>query len=117
MLKSKERIPLTTMNGIPEEFIDIVAQNSRVQAFLQNSERVEVLVKEITFQELERLKKEYPKFFNWNLEEIKPNDKGIILYSITLLKRDRSPNNYTKTKKIKLYIEKSTKKILKILSN
>ena len=102
---------------LSKKLFDLVSQHPATQDFLKDAENVESLVKHVTPEEVVRLKKEYPKFFIW-LPSIQKNDeKTNNLYSITLVKRDFSPYNYSKLKKLKLYVDEGSNKILKILSN
>lgn len=105
------------MTIIPKKLLDLISQHPKVQEFLQSAEHVEFLVKKITPHEMERLREEYPKFFNWNESDGKnPKNQGNN-YSITLVKNDFSPSNHTRLKKIKLYIDEDRNKIVKILTN
>lgn len=105
------------MTIIPKKILELISQHPRVQDFLQNAEHVESLVKEITPHKMERLQEEYPKFFNWNESDAKNTKNKGNIYSLTLVKNDFSPNNHTRLKKIKLYIDEDRNKIVKILTN
>lgn len=97
---------------IPQKILKILEKNNKVKNFIGDNEDVEILLKELDIDELNRQFNEYPNFF----DHIKKEDK-LEIFSLTLVKKDTSENNYIKLKKIKLYIDILNEKIIKILQN
>ena len=99
---------------ISQDIITLIKYDDKVKDFLSKNVDVDVFIKKLTSDELERINKEYPKLLNL-FDEDHLNNPSIVV--LTLVKRDNDEKNYIQLKKIKLYIDESNKKIIKILEN
>jgi len=108
----------------PQGLLNILKKNTQVLDFLNNTVDFEVFFKRLNHDEIERLSTEYPYLFKQEINNQKTSNKqkkieGDIqsFVFIILVRHDLDSKNYTKLKKIKLYINESNGKIMKILQN
>jgi len=87
----------------------LLNDNKEVRDFLGDTDEFEILKKIISGEELKRIRSEYP-----NLLKL---EKPQTIICITLVKRDSHVDNRIHLKKIKLYIDETSEKIIKILQN
>ena len=109
---------------IPQNLFNILKNNTQVLNFLNNTVDFEVFFKRLNHDEIKRLSTEYPNLFKQEINNQKTSNKqkkieGDIqsIVFIILVRHDLDSKNYTKLKKIKLYITESNGKIIKILQN
>ena len=108
---------------IPQNLFNILKNNTQVLNFLNNTVDFEVFFKRLNHDEIKRLSTEYPNLFKQEINDHqKINNKQIKIEGaiqsivfIILVRRDLDSKNYTKLKKIKMYINESNGKIIKIL--
>ena len=96
---------------ISQKLINVIKENNEIKEFFSNTNEVDVLIKNLNINELERFYIEYPNF----LEMKKSSEIPSTILCLTFIKRDLDVNSYTKVKKIKIYIDQMTDKIIKIL--
>ena len=99
------------MSIIPQKIYDIIIKDKIIRGFVNNIEKFEILFKRLTHVDIERLAIEYPNLLNQNVYQ----NSSIIC--LTLIKRDISKENYTRLKKIKIYIDEKNEKVLKIMQS
>lgn len=112
------------LNMLNHNFIQILKMNSKLKNFLENVKDFEVLTKKLNLNEIKRLLFEYPDMLNLKIdrqmkgEKLNEKDEDFpSLLCITIVKNDLRVKNYTKLKRIKLYIDESNENIIKILQN
>ena len=109
---------------IPQNLFNILKMNTQVLDFLKNTIDFEVFNKRLNNDEIKRVSIEYPNIFKQEINNQKINNKQIkiegdfhSMVSIIVVKSDLDSKNYTKLKKIKLYINESNGEIIKVLQN
>ena len=109
---------------IPQNLFNILKMNTQVLDFLKNTKDFEVLYKRLNIDEIKRVSTEYPNLFKQEINNQKTNNKQIkiegafhSIVSIILVRCDLDSKNYTKLKKLKLYINESNGEIIKVLQN
>ena len=100
-------------NEVHDKLYLLLKENKDVKDFLSDGNDYEILKKKISDGELKRINNEYPNLFE--LDTTIGSSHSIIC--ITLIRRDLDLNNHIQLKKIKLYIDETNEKILKILQN
>ena len=107
-----------------QNFIQILKLNSKLKNFIDNAKDFEFLTKKLNLNEINRLLFEYPDMLKLKIdrqmkgEKLNEKDEDFpSLLSITIVKNDLRVKNYTKLKKIKIYIDESNERIIKILQN
>ena len=96
---------------ISEEIISILAKNKELRNFTNNIEEYDMISKRLTDKDIERLRIEYPRLLPQIISQDFP------LLCLTFIKREFKGDNYTKLKKIKIYINEESKEIFKVLGN
>ena len=107
---------------IPQNLFNTLKKNTQVLDFLNNTVDFEAFFKRLNHDEIKRVSTEYPNLFEQEINDQKINNKQIKIEGaiqsivfIILVRRDLDSKNYTKLKKIKMYINESNGKIIKIL--
>jgi len=111
-------------NMLSQKILRSLKKNNHIKDFFKNNLDFEVQLKRINKNELKRLDQEHPTLFDVNFETIKNlyesnqdrKNNGPLL-SVTFIKNDFSISNYKNLKKIKVYIDEISGKIIKILRN
>ncbi len=93
--------------------MEILEENKKIKKYLKDVKDFDLVVKILTPKDLQILTTEYPDLINWDFEH--QTKEGI--FCITIAKPDEKKLNYSNINKIKLYISKKNKRILKILEN
>jgi len=100
-----------------QNFLKILKDSFQIKEFLKNSETHEILIKELSYNDNERILLEYLQLTK-DLNLNKPNNKkSIPILCLTLVKQDFNKKNFSGLKKLKLYISEINQKILKVLEN
>ena len=107
-----------------QKVLNIIEKNPQFKEFINHIEDFEIFYKNLSVDEIRRLKLEFPDLLKSenqeqiiseqtsnNLESVKS------IYSLTLIKKDKDKKNFSGLNKIKLYIDLFNEKIIKILQN
>ena len=112
------------MNIEIKDLATLLENNIRVKEFLNSAENFDILVKKIDADEFERENSEYPEFLimEKSVQDNGDHNSGFkknlnLIVAITIIKRDLIVKNYLKSKRMKLLIDHSNQKIIKILQN
>jgi len=107
-----------------KEILTTFNKDSKLQEFHKTSDEFELLIKYLNYKEIERLLFEYPNFLNSKIikqikakQESKSFENVPSIISITLVKHENNTSNYTKLKKLKVYLDMVSNKIIKVLQN
>ena len=98
---------------IEQNKLELFKKHPLIENFLEGTAEFEISSKILNFKDIKRIYKEYPKFEL----SLYVHSKEIQIFTITIIKIDRNPENYQKFKKIKIYVNESNGKIIKILQN
>jgi len=101
------------------KIFNLLIKQKEIKDFLENEEKIEILVKKLNIEDIKRLNREYPPFLNFNQNDIESYIKKAEhpILSLTLLKHDYKSKNYNKLKKIKVYIDVINYIIIRIMQN
>jgi hypothetical protein len=107
-----------------QKVLTILKKNPQFKEFLNQIENFEIFYKNLSIDEIKRLKLEFPDLLKSEIQEQmfnghKSNNLEIqrSIYCLTLVRKDKNENNYIKLKKIKFYIDVFNQKIIKIFQN
>ena len=106
-------------NLISSKIFNILRKQTQIRDFFKDSENIEILIKRLNIEDINRLNIEYPNFLYLNRDDIKSKKKEAItpILSFTFLKHDLEPTNYNKLKKIKIYIDNFNYTKIRIMQN
>ncbi len=102
---------------LSQKLIEILKDNDQIRRFLKDIKNFDILIRELNQDEINRLTKEYSTLFIEDIKIKKKKGSKKNIRSITIVRRDNNMDNYIKIKKIKLYLDEETEKIIKILQN
>ena len=107
-----------------KEILVLLDKESDIKQFMMSLDDFDGLIKSLDWKEIKRLNLEYPNFLNKQIlnqiqlkEESKNFENDELIICITLVKHDFNHTNYIKLKKIKIYIDAVSDKIIKVLQN
>lgn len=110
---------------LSQNILSTIKELEIIQKFLENIEDFEVFYKKLDQNEITRVNVEYPNLFaiqaTTNIGKVEENIPQTTISnsisSLTLIKRDRQIYNPIKLKKVKIYVDENTDRIIKILEH
>jgi hypothetical protein len=109
---------------INKNLLKILESKAKIKKFLEDTGDIEFSLKRLSVEDLTRISVEYPSLLDLNTvnslkekRKKKTEEEEISIICLTIIKRDKSSNNYMKLKKIKIYLDEKDEKILKVLQN
>ena len=109
---------------LSQNILKILKENNPFKDFFLDCKDFEVLIKKLSIDDIQRINKISPDFLKPKSEVHKDNNIDFIfkknissIICLTLVRNDLKKKKYDKLRKIKIYFDESSEKIIKILQN